>query len=526
MIACRQKATFNFTKSKQLIYDRFSLVESESWRISSQVTMKSKLGFNRFFSFSSLLLGGFLVVLFPLLGGLFNISYQLDRIAADGRHSVKITEEVTLLSQQMAEAVLSLQRASGQYYVLEDPALLGRLEKSHFHILNTITSLRKMTLDEKQIAMLNDITIQESSLFKQLKSERRTSAEGFDSFKPDFDRLHNSVSAMTDQLGTLIQQQQAKVSQMAEQVQRTMIWQSAAFIVLSLLLAALLSWLLSRPVRQLSYSIRRLGDDDLKTRVSVKGPKDMVSLGNQLDWLRQRLIELEDEKQRFFRQVSHELKTPLAALWEAVDLLSNEVEGDLTHQQREILGIMQGSVGVLRQRIEELLNYQHALHQTKDRPRATVSLQSLIDGVSRSLDLSLKAKQLQLSTSLADVTLQVDETQMETVINNLVSNAIRYSPEGGRIDILAERLKDETQITICDQGPGIPADDRAYIFEPFYQGKNQIPGLIQGSGLGLAIARAHIETHGGKLTLIEEISTGTCFQISLPIDIEIADDEC
>jgi two-component system sensor histidine kinase GlrK len=115
---------------------------------------------------------------------------------------------------------------------------------------------------------------------------------------------------------------------------------------------------------------------------------------------------------------------------------------------------------------------------------------------------------------------------METVINNLVSNAIRYSPEGGRIDILAERLKDETQITICDQGPGIPADDRAYIFEPFYQGKNQIPGLIQGSGLGLAIARAHIETHGGKLTLIEEISTGTCFQISLPIDIEIADDEC
>ncbi|MEW8586615.1 MAG: HAMP domain-containing sensor histidine kinase, partial [Candidatus Thiodiazotropha sp.] len=307
--------------------------------------------------------------------------------------------------------------------------------------------------------------------------------------------------------------------------QRTMIWQSAAFIVLSLLLAALLSWLLSRPVRQLSTSISRLGDDDLETRVAVTGPSDMVSLGNQLDWLRMRLIELEEDKQRFFRQVSHELKTPLAALWEAVDLLSNEVEGELTLQQTEILGIMRSSVRALRERIEELLNYQHALHQTKDRQQATVSLESLIDSVAQSLDLSLKAKQLYLSRSVSGIMLQVDQSQMEIVIKNLVNNAIRFSPLGGRIEIRAEIREDETQITVCDQGPGIPPDDRAYIFEPFYQGKKQTPGLIQGSGLGLAIARAHIEAHGGKLILMEGNSSATCFQISLPLEREAADDE-
>ncbi|MBT2969869.1 MAG: HAMP domain-containing protein [Candidatus Thiodiazotropha sp. (ex Ctena orbiculata)] len=327
--------------------------------------MKSKSGSKPFFSFSSLLLGGFLVVLFPLLGGLFNISYQLDRIAADGRRAVLVTEEVTLLSRQMAEAVLSLQRASGQYYVLEDPALLGRLEKSHQRILDTIAGLRGMPLDENQVALLDDIASRESSLFQQLKNTRRTGADDFESFKPDFDHIHQSVSTLTDQLGTLIQQQQAKLRMMADLAQRTMIWQSAAFIVLSLLLAALLSWLLSRPVRQLSTSISRLGDDDLETRVAVTGPSDMVSLGNQLDWLRMRLIELEEDKQRFFRQVSHELKTPLAALWEAVDLLSNEVEGELTLQQTEILGIMRSSVRALRERIEELLNYQHALTRQK-----------------------------------------------------------------------------------------------------------------------------------------------------------------
>ncbi|MES9970188.1 MAG: HAMP domain-containing sensor histidine kinase [Candidatus Thiodiazotropha sp.] len=487
--------------------------------------MKSKLGFNRFFSFSSLLLGGFLVVLIPLLGGIFNISYQLDSIAANGRRSVKITEEVTLLSRQMAEAVLSLQRASGQYYVLEDPALLGRLEKSHARILNTITSLRGMSLDKIQIAMLDDITIQESTLFQQLKSTPRTSAEGFESFKPAFDRLHESVSAMADQLGTLIQRQQAKLRGMTENAQQTMIWQSAAFIILSLLLAALFSWLLSRPVRQLTSSIRRLGDDDLETGVSVSGPRDMVSLGNQLDWLRQRLIELEEEKLRFFRQVSHELKTPLAALWEAVDLLSSEVTGDLTHQQREILGIMQGSVGVLRQRIEELLNYQHALHQSKDQQRETVSLQALIDAVALHLDLLLKAKHLNISTAAAGVRLQVDKAKMEIVLNNLISNAIRFSPQGGIIKIQTAILEDETHITICDQGPGIPSEDRAYIFQPFYQGDLQTPGRIQGSGLGLAIARAHIEAHGGKLTLMDEDANTTCFLITLPNQADVTKDE-
>ncbi|MEW8505906.1 MAG: HAMP domain-containing sensor histidine kinase [Candidatus Thiodiazotropha sp.] len=487
--------------------------------------MKSNSGSKHIFSFSSLLLGGFLVVLFPLFGGIFNISYQLDRIAADGRHAVMITEEVTLLSRQMAEAVLSLQRASGQYYVLEDPALLGRLEKSHERILDTISGLRGMPLDETQVVLLDEIATRESTLFQQLKSARRTGADGFESFRPDFDHLHQSVSTLTDQLGRLIQQQQAKLRKMADLVERTMIWQSAAFIVLSLLLAALFSWLLSRPVRQLTNSIRRLGDDDLETRVSVSGPSDMVSLGNQLDWLRQRLIELEEDKQRFFRQVSHELKTPLAALWEAVDLLSNEVKGDLTDQQREILGIMHGSVRALRTRIEELLNYQHALHQTKDRRRATISLESLLERVSRSLDLSLKAKQLRLSSSVSGTMLQADAAQLEIVLKNLVNNAIRFSPQGGSIEVSAKRLEDETQITVCDQGPGIPPDDRAYIFEPFYQGKNQASGLIQGSGLGLAIARAHIEAHGGQLSLMERNRSVTCFLIRLPIDSETPDDE-
>jgi len=488
--------------------------------------MNTWMKFNHPISFSTLLLGGFLVVVIPLLGGIYNMSTQLDRMSLEGRRSVKITEEATLKSRQLAEAALALQRAAGQYYVLEDPALLSRLEKSHQRYLDAIAALRAMPLDDKQIALLDTLASREQTLFEQLKARRSTGASGFDRFKPDFEQLHDTVSEMMDQLGLVIKRQQAVLSSTADQVQRTMIWQSSAVILLSLLLAAVLSWLLSRPVRQLSQSIRRLGDDDLETPVRVGGPKDMASLGSQLDWLRQRLIELEAQKRRFFRQVSHELKTPLASLWEAVDLLSNKVVGDLTTQQEEIVGIMHGSVRILRQRIDELLHYQQIMHHTTERAVANVPLDALIAEVAGNLDLTLKAKHLTLTTSAQGVTLRADREQMAVVLDNLLSNAIRFSPEGGRIEVLAERLGQEVRIRVCDQGPGVPKEDGRYIFQPFYQGGNQPPGPIHGSGLGLAIACAHVEAHGGELCLSDDHSSGACFTIRLPLDEETLNHAC
>jgi two-component system sensor histidine kinase GlrK len=483
--------------------------------------MKANLKISHLFTFSSLLLGGFLLAVTPLLGGMYNLGYQLDRMSLEGRLSVQITEEVTLKSRQLAEAALSLQRSAGQYYVLEDPTLIGRLEKSHQRFLDSATELKAMPLDGELSMMLDALDAQESALFHELKSRRLTGADGFEVFKPDFDRLHTAVSTLTDQLGMLIQRQQAVLRETADRIHQTMIWQSTAVICLSLLLAAVLSWLLSRPVKQLSESILRLGDDDLQTPVCVTGPRDISRLGNQLDWLRQRLAELEEEKQRFFRQVSHELKTPLTALWEAVDLLSNRVAGTLNNQQEEIVDIMGGSVRILRQRIEELLQYQHALYQTRNRVTSNVSLETLIENVMGNLNLVLKSKQLTLSSIVEGVTLQADREQMEIVLSNLISNAIRYSPNGGNIEVKAERLPSEIRISVCDQGPGVPLEDRAHIFQPFYQGGNQPPGSIQGNGLGLSISRAHIEAHGGELNLGDDETVGTCFHISLPVSEEI-----
>lgn len=477
--------------------------------------MRPRLQYPR--SFPSLLLSAFVLVALPLLAGMVAMTYTLDRMAIEGRQSVNITAAVTAAAQRLAEASVALQRAAGQYFVLEDPALKERLHQVHQRFLTSVTELRGMPVGAEQERRLAAVANQETELFIRMRGARSPGGERFETFKTDFDRLHEAVAAVAEEANHLVQRHSAAMSEAAARVERIIIGQALAVILLSMLLAALLAWLVSRPVQQLAKAIRRLGENDLVTVTAIKGPRDIVYLGEQLDWLRRRLVELEEQKQRFLRHVSHELKTPLTSLWEAVELLADKVAGGLTVQQEEIVRIMRGSARELKRRIEDLLRYNEAVRQPESVVPMTVALEPLMNEVAAHFYLSMRAKGLRLTTAISEVRLWADKGRLETVLENLLANAIRFSPDGGIIEVGAETVDGQTRITICDQGPGVPLDDCAYVFQPFYQGANQPPGALHGSGLGLAIARANIEAQGGKLVLLPPRDQGgACFQISLP----------
>ena len=466
-------------------------------------------------SFSTLLMGGFVLAILPLLGSMLNIAYQLDRMAQEGRQSVAITANVATATRQLREAALGLQRAAGQYYVLQDPALKGTLHNAHRQFLVPLSELLNMHLDLEQGSLLKSIATQETSLYDRLRQEHATGIVSFESFNPDFDRLHTAVAKLVDSGNLVIQRQSTVLGEAADKAQRAMFWEAIASIPLSLLLAGLFSLLVTRPVRQLAQSIRKLGEDDLATPVSIDGPQDMAYLGERLNWLRERLIELEEKKQRFFRHASHELKTPLASLHEAVALLADGVPGELTPDQQEIIAIMRTSSRDLQKRIEDMLRYRQAIRQPDHLIHTSLPLEQLLETVTARFELPLRAKHLQLTASIPDLQLRGDRDRWETVFENLIGNALRFSPEGGIISITAQYQEGCTRIRVCDQGSGVDPDDRHYIFQPFYQGTNQPRDTTHGSGLGLAIARAYVEAQGGQLTLEQTQEWGACFQITV-----------
>ncbi len=472
-------------------------------------------------SFPTLLLVGFALVAMPLLGGILGVNHLLDEMVQQGQQSVSIAAEITLANRQLAESGLALKRAAGQYFVLEDPALKQRLDNAHRSFIDTLGKLRQMPWNNQQQTLLSVLADQEARLFDRLQSAPSTGAKQFENFKSGFDKLSQTQMIIAEQASQVIQGQISVMSKTSDRVQQTMFWQAAAMILLSMILATFLSWLISRPVQQLAEAIRRLGKNDLDTRSTIQGTQDMVYLGDQLDWLRYRLQELEEEKLRFFREVSHELKTPLTNLLEAVALLSDEVVGKLNKQQAEIVDIMCSSADDLQQGIEDLLDYNEALCQTKTH-RSLFDIGQLINDVMERFDLSLRAKRLRIIDSVAAIHLTADRDGLAKTIENLISNAVKFSPDGGEVKVTSDVLFNTLRITVCDQGPGVPASEVSQLFQPFFKGtrqpvhNRQTCGKLKSSGLGLAIAKAHIEGQGGKLSLVSTPSWGACFQITLP----------
>jgi two-component system sensor histidine kinase GlrK len=288
---------------------------------------------------------------------------------------------------------------------------------------------------------------------------------------------------------------------------------------LALAAALALTRLISQPIAELDSAIRRLGSADFTHPIRVSGPQDLQSLGERLDWLRQRLTDLEAQKNRFLRHLSHDLKTPLAALREGTELLNDQVAGPLAPPQRQVVAILRDNSVKLQRLIEDLLDYQRALHAASGLQIGAVALDGLLRQCVRSHQLAAQAKSQRVVLETGAIVVRADATKLRSVIDNLLGNAIKFTPAGGEIRLLASAQGAAATIDVMDSGPGVSPDEREAIFEAFFRGRAGAFGRAEGTGLGLAIAREFTEAHGGRIEVVAGASRtqGAHFRVTLPL---------
>jgi two-component system sensor histidine kinase GlrK len=248
----------------------------------------------------------------------------------------------------------------------------------------------------------------------------------------------------------------------------------------------------------------------------VRGPADLEYLGQRLEWLRQRLLSLEEQKTKFLHHVSHELKTPLTALREGSELLADGSSGALNQQQGEIAEILRNNSLQLQQLIEGLLGYQQAVDSVNRLQFRPVDVSEIARKVVQTHKLAAAARDLKLDLRTEPAVLTADADKLRVVLDNLVSNAVKYSPEGGTISLVVRAAEDKILVEVGDAGPGIAVEDRERVFDWFFQGKLGHQGRLKGSGLGLAIARELVLAHRGSIELIAGRSPGAHFRLTLP----------
>jgi two-component system sensor histidine kinase GlrK len=269
-------------------------------------------------------------------------------------------------------------------------------------------------------------------------------------------------------------------------------------------------------LRAIDRAISDLGRGAFSRSIAISGPADLAALGRQLEWLRTRLLEIAVERNRFLRHMSHELKTPLANIREGTDLLLDGAVGPLDDNQREVASILRDNALRLQRLIENLLSYSAWQSQSSAVERSQFRLSSLVGTVVDSQRLSLAARDLTLDLQVADVSLVGDRAKLKLVLDNLLSNALKFTPRGGTIHLHAYSDGPTTIIDLADSGPGIPPEEREKVFQPFYSGPTPQGGPLKGTGIGLSVVREFVQAHGGTVQIVDGEFPGAHLRIRLP----------
>ena len=224
-------------------------------------------------------------------------------------------------------------------------------------------------------------------------------------------------------------------------------------------------------------------------------------------------------KSNFLATASHELRTPLTSIRGYVDLLLLGTIGALSQPQRDFLKVVKQNVGQLVDLIDDILDISKVDAGEVRLRRALADPAELIHEVAESLYSGFAEKSITLALDLSPElpALMIDRQRMRQVIVNLIGNACKYTPIGGRVDVIARILDDELRIDVRDTGVGIAREAQPYIFTPFFRADNPLRDVSGGTGLGLSITKTLVELHSGRIWFESNEGEGTNFTVTLPL---------
>src|SRR3984957_18044925 len=262
-----------------------------------------------------------------------------------------------------------------------------------------------------------------------------------------------------------IDSQVVALEEQTNEARRRLVWQSALLLPVTLIAIFGRSLAVAPPLRQLDRAISELGRGSFSNPIKVWGPVDLERLGGRLEWLRGRLVDLAQERNRFLRHMSHELKTPLANIREGTELLMDGAVGELDSGQREVTEILRDNGIKLQRLIENLLSFSAWQSNNTGLDLAEFRLRPVVKQVLENQQLTLVSQRVRLDVMIEDLTLVADRGKIRLILENLLSNAIKYSPRGGVIVVRAGASGEELVLEVADSGPGVPREERARIFE-------------------------------------------------------------
>ncbi len=412
--------------------------------------------------------------------------------------------------------LLSALISVGALLVILRPVLINNLESGLITITNSMKQLeaKRMDLTVEEIISICSTGNAEVTVLEQKSGEyyRVMIDASESSCYIEVDGIIPKVTGYTVINGTYL-----KMSSLATE---NVYWVAMFILIITLIVCIIIGSLLTmffsrrvfKPIRDLSNATNMVARGMFSVRVPPSKDREYGKLINNFNRMIEELAGIETLRGDFISNVSHEFKTPLASVQGFAKLLQDEELSD--EERREYTQIIINETGRLSKLTSDILRLSKLENQTTIVNRSRFSIDEQIRRILLVLEPEWTKKNIELDIDLDDVYYFGDEELMAQIWQNIINNAIKFTPENGEIKVRLFRSDKSITARISDSGPAIPKEVSEHIFDKFYQGDNS--RKTEGNGLGLALVKRIVDLCGGKIYVENLYEGGVCFVVELP----------
>jgi two-component system sensor histidine kinase GlrK len=475
--------------------------------------------------FSRLLIGH-LIIFILVIGMSAYAIVQIGRINEVTQSVLTVNNRMSDNAERLSDVIFSQVRYERKFLISKDQVFYNQFLQLKADFDRSLGEMMLIADSAQTKRILNTIKVSYQNyqfLFQEelkfLKTGRSYSHDGFTREK---EKATQSIINELEKLRTYTSKNTSdkikSLHHVGTELRRLAMLMTGAFLIFGIIISLLINRSITRPVSELEKKTKDIGKGNFKEDLNIASPPELAGLAGAFNLMCGKLSELDKMKSDFFSSVTHELRTPLSTIKMGIVLLNEGVEGPLTEGQRGLLKVLEKETHLLIDLVNSLLDLskmEAGMMRFQLEPK---NIAPLIDQTVEEIGPLVEAKKLSLEVLVTEELpiLKMDSERILQALRNIVGNAVKFTPEKGRVRVSARRADHGVEVSVADTGPGIPAGDLITIFEKFQQANKEGSHPVKGTGLGLAIAKQIITHHGGKIWAESELGHGSTFIFVLP----------
>lgn len=462
------------------------------------------------------------VLIVPLLLSLQSLEhlYETSRLLRDREFAA------SMLLGSFRERTDNARRAEDALVIIHDQTSATRMQHEIDGLVSLTDSLDRyrLGLSAAQIrGSLDSLRAAARDEYEQASAGRAAVAEFISQHRsrPAIASVDSALGASATTLRNATRQRVADATSETLNAERLVAGALPVALLVALAIGVRLLRSVSRPVYELEKGMHAIAEGDLSHQLGIvpNQKEEFGRLAASYQAMARKLAELERIRAEFVSVASHELKTPINVIVGYLELLQEGIYGELTPKQKEILQTITKQANTLTRLVKRLLDISRFEASGGKVDVREVNLQRFLTTLESSFSVLANQRDIAFTVNHGQElprSVHWDEDQINEVLGNLLSNAFKFTPRGGKVALAVGAQENKVIITVADTGAGISGEQLPHIFDKFFQADNQAQAATKGTGLGLAIAKEIVEAHGGKITVESRVGEGTTFVITLP----------